>query len=533
VSPIDIPYRHGTLDTPMRRAASVRRDHVAVVDGDTQLTYGELDRRIAGARAGLRELGLQSGDRVGGLALNSSRHLEASMGVPTSNLVLNDLNFRLALPELEFIVNDSGARVLLADERHWEPAVALLANCDCLEQLVWLSDGPAPDGEATWDELCAATPVDPPADLDADCVAGITYTGGTTGLPKGVMQTHGNLMVNAKHLMWANPLYPDDRFLHITPMFHSAGVANIYVLTLVGGTHVICPGFEPDLVGRLIEQCEITVGVLVPTMINMLLNHPATAERDLSTWRLCIYAASPMPVALLRRALAELPCDFVQCYGMTEASPHVAQLSALDHRLGLTGDADALRRLASCGTPCIGVDVEIRRPDDARCEIGEIGEIVVRGPNVMPGYWNRPDETARACTPDGWYRSGDLASVDDGGYIFIVDRAKDMIVSGGENVYTTEVENALATHPAVLEVAVFGVPHEQWVEAVHAEVVVRAGVDVTEEELVAHCRRSIGGFKVPRSIALRGEPLPKSGAGKILKREIRAPYWEASEHSRP
>jgi long-chain acyl-CoA synthetase len=261
-------------------------------------------------------------------------------------------------------------------------------------------------------------------------------------------------------------------------------------------------------------------------MINMFVNHPGTAERDLSTWRLCIYAASPMPVALLRRALDELPCDFVQGYGMTEACPHVAQLSALDHRLGVAGDADALRRLASCGTPCIGVDVEIRRPDDTRCDIDEIGEIVVRGPNVMPGYWNRPDETANAFTPDGWYRSGDLASVDDGGYIFIVDRAKDMIVSGGENVYTTEVENALATHPAVLEVAVFGVPHEQWVEAVHAEVVVRAGFDVTDEELVAHCRQSIAGFKVPRSISLRREPLPKSGAGKILKREIRAPYWE-------
>jgi long-chain acyl-CoA synthetase len=532
VSPIHIPHRYGTLDTPMRRAASVRRDHVAVIDGDIKLSYGELDRRIAGARAGLRQLGLESGDRVGGLALNSFRHLEACMGVPTTNLVLNDLNFRLAIPELEFIVNDSGARVLLADERHWETAIALADNCDCIEQLVWLSDGPSPDGEATWDELCAATPPDHlPADLDADCVAGITYTGGTTGLPKGVMQTHGNLMANAKHLLWANPVYPDDRFLHITPMFHSAGVANIYVLTMVGGTHVICPGFEPDLVGRLIERYEITVCVLVPTMINMFLNHPGTSDRDLSSWRLCIYAASPMPVALLRRALAELPCDFVQGYGMTEACPHVAQLSALDHRLGLTGDADALARLASCGTPCIGVDVEIRRPDDTRCEVGEIGEIVVRGPNVMPGYWNRPEETAQAFTPDGWYRSGDLASVDDGGYIFIVDRAKDMIVSGGENIYTTEVENVLATHPAVLEVAVFGVPHEQWGEAVHAEVCIRHGADVTEAALVAHCRQSIGGFKVPRSIALREDPLPKSGAGKILKREIRSRYWEGFDRN--
>ena len=204
----------------------------------TRLTYGELDRRIAGARAGLRELGLASGDRVGGLALNSFRHLEVSMGVPTSNLVLNDLNFRLALPELEFIVNDSGARILLADERHWETAAALLDRCDCLEQLVWLSDGPAPDGEATWDELCEATPVDPPADLDADCVAGITYTGGTTGWPKGVMQSHGNLVANAKHVLLHNPLYRDDRFMHCAPMFHAAGVANIYVLTWVAGTHV-------------------------------------------------------------------------------------------------------------------------------------------------------------------------------------------------------------------------------------------------------------------------------------------------------
>jgi long-chain acyl-CoA synthetase len=211
---------------------------------------------------------------------------------------------------------------------------------------------------------------------------------------------------------------------------------------------------------------------------------------------------------------------------MTEACPHVAQLSVLDHRRGLTDDADARRRLASCGTPCIGVDVEIRRPDDTRCDIGEVGEIVVRGPNVMPGYWNRPDETANAFTSDGWYRSGDLASVDEGGYIFIVDRAKDMVVSGGENVYTTEVENALASHPAVVEVAVFGVPHDQWGEAVHAEVFMRQGSGVTAAELVAHCRQSIGGFKVPRSIALRLEPLPKSGAGKILKRDLRSPYWE-------
>jgi long-chain acyl-CoA synthetase len=224
--------------------------------------------------------------------------------------------------------------------------------------------------------------------------------------------------------------------------------------------------------------------------------------------------------------MKELPCGFSQGYGMTEMSPHCCQLTTEDHDKAMAGDPDAVRRLASAGTPCIGVDVETRRSDGSLCEIGEVGEITVRGPNMMPGYWNRPDENAKVFTEDGWYRTGDLASIDDGGYVFIVDRAKDMIVSGGENVYTTEVENALAGHPAVLELAVFGIPDEQWGEAVHAEVVLKPGSAVSEGELIEHCRRTIAGFKVPRSIAIRSEPLPKSGAGKILKREIRAPYWD-------
>jgi long-chain acyl-CoA synthetase len=345
------------------------------------------------------------------------------------------------------------------------------------------------------------------------------------------MQTHGNLMVNAKHMLWANPLFHHDRFLHLTPMFHSAGVANMYAQMLVAGTNITCPGFDPELVGRMIEEHDVTVCVLVPTMINMFLNHPGTAERDLSTWRLCLYAASPIPMALLQRAMRELPCGFSQGYGMTEMSPHCCQLNTEDHDRAMSGDADAERRLASAGTPCIGVDVECRRPDGTLCAIGEVGEITVRGPNMMPGYWNRPAETAQAFTDDGWYRTGDLGSIDAGGYVFLVDRAKDMIVSGGENVYTTEVENALAGHPAVLELAVFGVPDERWGEAVHAAVVLKPGTTATEAELIAHCRLSIGGFKVPRAITIRDEPLPKSAAGKILKRDLRAPYWEGHDRA--
>ena len=523
---VTIPFRHGTLDTPIRRARMVAGDKIGLIDGDTRLTYRELSDRVDRLRGGLAEIGLRSGDRVAGLAANSARHFEAWTAIPTANLVFNDLNFRLALPELEFIVDDSQASVLCADARHWETATALLERCDSLQRLVWMDDGPSPDGSPTWDELATADPTPTPPDLDADCVASITYTGGTTGLPKGVMQTHGNLVVNAKHMLWANPLFFEDRFLHLTPMFHSAGVANMYAQMLVAGTNVTCPGFDPEVVGRMIEEHDITVCVLVPTMINMFLNHPGTAERDLSSWRMCLYAASPIPIALLRRAMSELPCGFSQGYGMTEMSPHCTQLTPADHDKALAGEPDAVRRLASAGTPCIGVDLEVRRPDGSLCEIGEVGEVTVRGPNMMPGYWNRPVETAEAFTADGWYRTGDLGSVDDGGYVFLVDRAKDMIVSGGENVYTTEVENALASHPAVLELAVFGIPHEQWGEAVHAEVVLKHGASATEDELIAHCRASIAGFKVPRSVTIRTEALPKSGAGKILKRDLRAPYWE-------
>jgi long-chain acyl-CoA synthetase len=529
---VDIPFRHGTLDTPIRRARMVAGNKVGLIDGDVQLTYRELSDRIDRIRGGLLGLGLGHGDRIAGLALNSAAHFEAWTAVPTAGLVFNDLNFRLALPELEFIVNDSGATVLCADARHWDEATELLRRCDALERLIWMDRGDPPGGITTWDDLAAHDPAPVPRSVDADTAAALVYTGGTTGLPKGVVQTHGNLVVNAKHMLWANPLFHDDRFLHLTPMFHSAGVANMYAQMLVAGANIVCPGFDPELVGRMIEEHHVSVCVLVPTMINMFVNHPGTADRDLSSWRLCLYAASPIPPALLRRAMDELPCDFTQGYGMTEMSPHCCQLSIEDHRRGVDGDdAVAAHRLHSCGTPCIGVDLEIRREDGSLCGPGEVGEITVRGPNMMPGYWNRPEETAKVFTEDGWYRTGDLASVDEGGYVFIVDRAKDMIVSGGENVYTTEVENALMTHPALLELAVFGVPHDRWGEAVHAEVVLKPGASATEQELIDHCRASIGGFKVPRHIVIRDEALPKSGAGKILKREVRAPYWEGQDRS--
>ncbi len=519
----------------MTRAVALRPDSEAIVDGDTRLTYAQWGRRVRGLAGGLRSLGLRSGDVIATIGQNTFRHLECWVGIPAAGMVLNDLNYRLAVAELEFIVKDCGARVLVADSAYLDVARQLKARCPSLEHLVYFGAEATPEGWVPWDGLCAAEPLDPGhADLRAitpDTLAAISYTGGTTGLPKGVMQSHGNLLANAKHMLISNPLLPTDRFIHAAPMFHAADAATTFALTFVGGAHVCIRGYEPELFGKIVEAEKITVALIVPTMINMLLNHPATPSRDLSSWRLLMYGASPMPVELLLKACGMLPCDFVQLYGMTEAAPLVTSTQRTDNRDGARGIEPAKSRLASCGQAIVGVEVEVRRPDGSVCKPREVGEVHVRGPNIMLGYWNRPEETAAALIGDGWYKSGDVAWADEGGYLFVVDRAKDMIISGGENIYTTEVENAVFQHPAVLEVAVFGIPDKDFGERVHAEVVIKPGTSVTSDEIVAVCRQHIGGYKVPRSVIVRSEPLPKSGAGKILKRNLRDPYWEGKERA--
>jgi long-chain acyl-CoA synthetase len=514
----------------MTRAVATRPNGEAIVDGETRFTYAQWGRRVRGVTAGLRDLGLRTGEVVASIGQNSFRHLECWVGIPAAGMVLNDLNYRLAVSELEFIINDCEARAIVADGAYLEVASQLKQRCTSLAHLVYSGIESAPKGWVHWDDLCSAKPLGESHPelraIAADTLAAISYTGGTTGQSKGVMQSHANLLANAKHMLLANPLVPTDRFIHAAPMFHAADAATTFALTFMGGAHVCIRGYEPELFGKVVEAEKVSVALIVPTMINMLVNYPATATRDLSAWRLLMYGASPMPVELLLRACNLLPCDIVQLYGMTEAAPLVTSTQRTDNRDGARGVEPARSRLASCGQPVAGVEVEVRRDDGSVCDRREIGEVYVRGPNIMLGYWKRPEETANALVEDGWYRSGDVAWTDEDGYLFVVDRTKDMIISGGENIYTTEVENAVFRHPAVLEVAVFGIPHETFGEMVHAEVVTKSGQSVTADEIMALCREHIGGYKVPRSVAVRSEPLPKSGAGKILKRTLRDPYWK-------
>jgi long-chain acyl-CoA synthetase len=393
-----------------------------------------------------------------------------------------------------------------------------------VENIVYCGDE-TPEGMINYDDVVSKgshmqESVD--QEMEDDDLAGLFYTGGTTGRAKGVMLSHKNVMSNAINALIAISFTSQERWLHAAPMFHLADVGAIFALTMLGASHVFIPMFNPLHVLQAIQNEKVTVTLLVPTMVNAVLNHPDVDKYDLSSLRRLAYGASPMPVELLKQGLQKWGQIFIQGYGMTETAPGLTALDTEDHFLD--GTPEQMRRLSSCGKEVLGVEVRVVNIEGEDVHPGEIGEIIARGPNVMLGYWRMPEATAAAIV-EGWMHTGDLATIDEENYIYIVDRVKDMIISGGENIYSVEVENALYTHPAVLEAAVIGIPHDVWGEAVHVVVVCKPGMSVTSEELIAHARTQVAGYKIPRSIEFSPDALPKSGAGKILKRDLRDKYW--------
>jgi long-chain acyl-CoA synthetase len=378
----------------------------------------------------------------------------------------------------------------------------------------------------SYEKLISDSSAKPPdIEVQDSDLAGIFYTGGTTGLAKGVMLNHRNLLSNSHHMLINFPLIKDEVYCHAAPMFHLANGGAMYGNTTHGTKHTFLKAFDAKAAMEIIQKEKVTSVVMVPAMINFLLNHPDIAQYDLSSLKRIIYGASPMPVELLKKAMKVLGCDFIQGYGMTEASPLLTVLYPEDHHT--EGPEKLTGRLLSCGREIIGVEVRVVNEQGYNVKPGEVGEIIAKGPNIMQGYWKKEAET-RAVLKNGWYYSGDMGTVDEENYIFLVDRKKDMIISGGENIYSTEVENALYTHPGVLEAAAIGVPDEKWGEAVKGVVVLKSGANVTAEELIQHCKGQIAAYKVPKSIEFISE-LPKSGAGKILKRDLREKYWKGHE----
>ena len=496
-----------TMIEPLRRAVQIAPERVAVRCGAVGLTYGQVWDRACRLVGVLHGLGVGAGDRVAVVGRNCHRYLELYQAVPGAGMVLVPLNQRHTAAELGYALADSGARVLFAGSGvDYPQGVA--------ERVIDLDDG----YEAL---LAGTTPAAFPETLPADTVAGLFYTGGTTGAAKGVMLTHRNLTANALHFQASFPFRADTRWLVAAPLFHAAGSVAVLAIVWHAGGHVVLPAFAPGAALDLVEAEGVTATLLVPTMLAAVSEEQLARPREVSTLRLISHGGSPVATQTLRRARSAFPeVELMHLYGATETSPIA---TVLPHEERILEQPQA----KSCGQPAIGVEVAVLDPSGAeRAAVGTVGEVAIRGDNVMAGYWNKPDATAAALA-GGWYHSGDLGYMDDRGFLYLVDRAKDMIVTGAENVYSVEVEEALYRHESVLEAAVFGIPDERWGEAVHAVVVPRADVD--EAELLAHCRALIASYKVPKRIELRDEPLPKSGAGKVLKRELRAPYWAGQE----
>jgi long-chain acyl-CoA synthetase len=496
-----------TMIGPLQRAVQIAPERVAVRCGDLELTYGQVwDRaqRLAGA---LQGLGVRAGDRVAVVGRNCHRYLELYQAVPGAGMLLVPLNQRHTAAELAYALEDSGARVLFTG-----------SGVDCPHGVVDTVIDMGPEYEA----LLAAAELAPFADeLPADTVAGLFYTGGTTGSAKGVMLTHRNLIANALHFQASVPFRPETRWLVAAPLFHAAGSVAVLATVWHAGCHVMLPVFDPGAALDLIEAEGVTATLVVPTMLTALNEEQLARPRDVSALRLISHGGAPVATETLRRAHRAFPqAELMHLYGTTETAPIA---TVLPHEERMLDEPQA----RSCGQAAVGVEVAVMDPvSGERIVTGSVGEIAIRGDNVMAGYWRKPDATAAALV-GGWYRTGDLGYMDDHGFLYLVDRAKDMIVTGGENVYSFEVEEALYRHEGVLEAAVFGIPDERWGEAVHAVVVPRG--EIEEAELIAHCRALIAGYKLPKRIELRSEPLPKSAAGKVLKRELRAPYWAGRE----
>ncbi|HBT96695.1 MAG TPA: fatty-acid--CoA ligase [Desulfobulbaceae bacterium] len=513
------------LTQGLHRAVQQKADNIATLFGTRQTTFRQLADRVARLAGALQNLGMQPGDRVAMLAQNSDYYLEYQMAVPWGAGVLNPCNTRWSAAEILYALEDSGSLILIVDETFRAMAQTLRDKTSTVREFVYCGDGPVPKGMHGYEALIAKTAPVEDALRRGNDLAGIFYTGGTTGFPKGVMLTHTNMISSGLALLGERFAKPDAVYLHAAPMFHLADIGMAMPHWIEGNTHTVIPSFSPVLVLDTIERHRVTHVLLIPTMIQMLVDHPAMREpRDLSSLQVIVYGASAITEAVLDRAMDALPgIEFMQAYGMTELAPVVSVSPGWAHQ----DEGRKVGKHRSGGRAIYCSEIRIVDPEGRKVPLGTTGEIIARGPNVMLGYWGKPELTA-AVLRNGWMHTGDAGYMEKDGFIYVVDRLKDMIISGGENVYSAEVENAITQHPSVATCAVIGVPDDKWGESVHAVVVLKAGMELTAEALTAHVKSLIAGYKCPRSVEFR-EELPLSGAGKLLKTMLRKPFWEGHE----
>jgi long-chain acyl-CoA synthetase len=492
------------------RARALYPDRLAVWDGEKRLSFEELGRRVDALAGALKARGLKRGDRVGILDVNSYRYAEAYYACAQAGMILLPLNSRLAPPELRYVLNDSGARALIVTEPFFAALEGVSVELVIKDYDAFLATG-KPDARVE--------------KVDLDDICQIYYTSGTTGEPKGVCLTYRNMIASAFDAIVGLELRRDDIWLHAAPMFHLVDAWSVWSMPMLGAAQVMVH-FTPEKMMEVVQRTRPTGAGVPPTLINMMANHPKIGQYDLGSLRLIMYGGSPTPLGILQKAAKALPTKYIHGFGITETSGITTLADPDDFHVEGTPEELALTNNAGRAVPHIRL--EIFDDQDNALGKGQVGEVVVSGARVMREYWNKPKHTAEALK-NGWYHTGDMGYLDEQSRLFIVDRKKDMIISGGENVYSVEIENVMSQHPAVLEVAVIGVPDEQWGEAVKAIVVLREGAAASPEDLIGFCRGKIAGYKLPKSVDFSKEALPKTGPGKIAKRRLRDPYWVGRE----
>lgn len=540
----------------LHKTAETSPEKMAVICGDTRLTYSQLKDRVDRLARGFSSLGMQKNERIAILHKNCHCFLETYFASAKIGAVLVPMNYRLSVKDFIYILENSQAKILVAQP----DLVPFLDKSDhvlsFLEKIILTRssadtayehhDHPQSlqntvkrclDYEALVESLSEEGPEESSQDEtgkelvhDAD-IAQIYYTSGTTGRPKGVILTHGNNRIHAENAKEELDLTSEDRWLHVSPMFHLADAWAVWAITKVGATHVLAPAFDPDLVLNAIERHSVTLSNFIPTMLNIMVHHPGVRGFDYSSLRLILSGGAPIAKEVVRKVIETFGCDYIQTYGLTETSPFLT-MSILTEDMKKLPFEERLKYMVTTGRPFLGVQLKVVREDGTEVSPDgqEVGEILAKGDTITPGYWRMPEETSQRIV-DGWLHTKDLAAVCSEGYVTIVDRKDDVIISGGENIYSVEVDDALYAHPKILEAAVFGLPDPIWGESVTAAVVLKEHEEAQEEEIIRFCKERIAPFKAPKTVIFT-DCLPKTGSAKICKYKLRERFAGQYEQGR-